>query len=102
MKRSNKVRSIILVKPKSTDQYIADRYLKESFFNSIIALYNTLEPTSGGQARSFCGRSQTNVHSVTHYNNNNNYDDYDDWSAPEEYEYYRPSVNPVLTRTSLS
>ena len=94
MKRSNEVRSIVSVKRKSTDQYIANRYHKESFFNSIIALYNGLEPTSGGQARSFRGRSQTNVHSVTHYNNNNNYDDYDDWNGPEEYEYCRPGVDP--------
>ena len=47
MKQSNKVCSIILVERKSTDQYIADRYKKEPFLNSIIALYNALEPTSG-------------------------------------------------------
>ena len=95
MRRSNKVRSIVLVERKSTYQYIANRYKKELFFNSIIALYNALEPISGGQARSFRGCSQTNVHSVTPYNNNNNnYDDYDDWNAPEEYEYCRPGVDP--------
>ena len=54
-----------------------------------------MEPTSGGQVRSFCGRSQTNVHSVTSYNNdNNNYDYYDDWTAPDKYEYCRPGVDP--------
>ena len=96
MRRSNKVRSIVLVKRKSTDQYIADRYHKEPFFNFIIALYNGLEPTSGGQAHGFRGCSQTNVHRVTPYNNdNNNYDDYyDDWTAPDKYEYCRPGVDP--------
>ena len=57
MKRSNEVRSIVSDKRNSTDQYIADRYLKELFFNSIIALYNGLERTSGGQARSHRGSS---------------------------------------------
>ena len=90
MKRSNEVRSIVSDERNSTDQYIADRYHKEPFFNSIIALYNGLERTSGGQARSHRGRSQTNVHSVTPYPNNNN----DDWNGPEEYEHCRPNVDP--------
>ena len=95
MRRANKVHSIVSVERKSTDQYIADQYKKEPFFNSIIALYEGLEPTSGGQARGFRGRSQTNVHSVTPYNNdNNNYDDYDDWTAPDKYEYCHPGVDP--------
>ena len=92
MRRANEVRSIVSVERKSTDQYIADRYKKEPFFNSIIALYNGLEPTSGGQARSFRGRSQTNVHSVTSHNNDDN--NYDDWTAPDEYEFCRPGVDP--------
>ena len=90
MKRCNEVRSIVSDERNSTDQYISDRYNKEPFFNSIIALYNGLERTSGGQARSHRGRSQTNVHSVTPYSNNNN----DDWNGPEEYEYCRPNVDP--------
>ena len=50
MKRYNEVRSIITLERKSPDQYIADRYQKEPFFNSIISLYNGLERTSSGQA----------------------------------------------------
>ena len=94
MKQSNEVRSIVSVERKSTDQYITNRYQKEPFFNSIIALYNGLERTSGGQAQSFRSRSQTNIHSLTHYDNNNNYDDYDEWNGPEEYEYCCPGVDP--------
>ena len=97
MKRYNEVRSLVSLEQKSLDQYIADRYKKEPFFNFIIALYNGLECTSSGQARSFRCHSQTNVHSLTRYDNNNNYDDYDDWNGPEEYEYCRPGVDPNFT-----
>ena len=83
--------SLVSLERKSPDQYIANRYNEEPFFNSIIALYNGLEHTSTGQARSFCGHSQTNVHSLTHYDNNNNYDE---WNGPEKYEHCRPSVDP--------
>ena len=94
MKQYNEVRSLVSLERKSLDQYIADRYKKDPFFNSIIALYNGLECTSAGQARSFRGCSQTNVNSLTHYDNNNNYDDYDKWNGSEECECCRPGVDP--------
>ena len=89
MKRYNEVRSIVSLEWKSPDQYIADQYKKDNFFNSIIALYNGLERTSPGHARSFRGQSQSNAHSVTQDNNK-----YDDWSSPEEYEFCRPGADP--------
>ena len=71
MKWYNEVHSIVTLERKSSDQYIADRYKKEPFFNSIISLHNGLERTSAGQAQSFCGQSQTNVHSLTRHDDNN-------------------------------
>ena len=102
MKRYNEVRSIVSLERKSLDQYIADQYKKEPFFNSIIALYNGLERTPASQVRSFRGRSQTNVHSLTHYDNNNNYDDYDDWSSPKNMSIVVLVLILTLFCTSLS
>ena len=92
MKRCDDVRSIVTLERKSPDQYIADRYKNENFFNSIILLYNGLHHTSNANARGFRGRSQSNVHSVVPHDDDNNYDD--DWNGPAEYECCRPGTDP--------
>ena len=74
MKRYNEVHCTILLEQMSSDKYIADQYQKEPFFNFITSLFNFLERTSSGQARSFHEQSQTNVHSVTRHEDHTEYD----------------------------
>ena len=52
--------------------------------NSIVSLYNRLPPTTNASGQSFCGWSQTNVHSMVPYDADNNDDDY---NGPPEYDY---------------
>ena len=93
MKRCDDVRSIVTLERRSPDQYIADRYTKANFFNSIISLYNGLHRTSNANARaSFRGRSQSNVNSVVPHNDDHHYDD--NWNGPAEYECCRPGTDP--------
>ena len=61
MKRYDEVRSIVTLERKSLDQYIANQYKKENFFNSIILLYNGLQRTSNAHARDFRGQSLKTV-----------------------------------------
>ena len=104
MKLYDEVRSIVTLKRKLPDQYIINRYKKDNFFNSIISLYNGLQYTSTAHARGLCGRSQSNVLSMVHHENNNKYDD---WSNPEE-EYgfcclgADPDFNSYESLTSLA
>ena len=55
MKRCDDVRSIVTLERESPNQYIANQYKKENFFNSIILLYNGLQRTSNAHARGFRG-----------------------------------------------
>ena len=57
MKRCDDVRSIVTLERTSPDQYIADRYKKANFMNSIALLYNNLPRTTNTNARAFCGQS---------------------------------------------
>ena len=92
MKRFDEVRSIVLTERKSPDQFIADRYKKEHFFNSIISLHNGLHQSSNVNARSsFRGRSQSRVNSVVPYDDDHHHDD---WNGPAEYDYCRPGTDP--------
>ena len=92
MKRCDDVRSIVTLERKLPDQYIANRYKNENFFNPIISLYNGFHRTSNANARGFRGQSQSNVHSVVPRDDDHNYDD--DWNSPAEYEFCRPGTDP--------
>ena len=85
------VRSIVTLEKISPDWYIADRYKKADFMNSIYALYNNLPGTTNTNGRAFCGQSQSNVHSVVPYDVENNNDD---WNGPSKYDYCRLGADP--------
>ena len=98
MKRCDDICSIVEVEQHPQHDYITNWYKERNFMNSIVSLYNRLPPTTNASGQSFCGWSQTNVHSMVPYDADNNDDDY---NGPPEYDYWRPGTDPDFCPTNL-